>query len=256
MSVARASGANDGSERFQVGLAGYGAVPAFGTPQYSREREKNSQMALRLAATALVSVLVPVTSGCCSLARLLCGPAQTEWVRVAFDTPEATIRTFLEAIRRDNPDRVYECLAEDYKKARGLDQVVANVLWEKIRQEAPGYHLVGYATPGDPVRQKDGSVYFLFEVEGHRLRVDLVQQAFWEVAWRTPEGLRKQPGAYVMTLQPYATCEPDRDGDRSVLTIRLGFPLGDADSVPLADIESAGIGREWKVADFRELPPE
>jgi hypothetical protein len=213
-------------------------------------------MAHRLAVIALTWTAASTTAGCCSLARWFCGPDKSEWVRVAFDTPETALRTFLEAIRRDNPDRVYECLAEDYKRSKGLDQLVTNVLWQRIREEAPGYHLVGYATIGEPVRQSEGTVTYLLDAEGHRLSVELVQQAFWEVAYRTPAGLQKRPGDYVMTLQPYARCVPDGDGERSRLTIDLTFAHGATDPIPLADIEHAGIGREWKVSGFRELAPE
>ena len=83
--------------------------------------------------------------GCCTLARLFCGPDDSEWVQISFRTPRGALATFKEAVRRDNCQVVYDSLGEDLKTRMDLGLLEACVAWEKLKDEYTGLHLLGYA---------------------------------------------------------------------------------------------------------------
>jgi hypothetical protein len=196
--------------------------------------------------------------GCCSLARFFCGPDTTPWVSVAYDTPEATLATLLEAIRRDNAREVYFCLSRAYKDAHGLNSITATVAWERLRAEIPGLHLLGYLdVPERPVVEQDQGVTYEFDLDGAPLRVHLARQTFWEIRYRTAAGLPKVVGEYLdPTLNGHLRVEPagvDDEGE-PMSAVRLDQPVrfvhpGSA-QVPLELFDRLTIGREWKIADL------
>jgi hypothetical protein len=211
----------------------------------------------RLLPSLLLLPLLSLT-GCCSLARFFCGPDTTPWVSVAYDTPEATLRTFLEAIRRDNAREVYFCLSRAYKEAKHLNIVTATVAWERLRAEIPGLHMLGYEPiPEQPTIAQDQGVTYEFDLDGSPLRVHLARQTFWEVRYRTAAGLPKDPGGYLdPTLNGHLVVEPagfDDEGEPMSM-VRLDKPVRfvhpASAQVPLEQFDRLTIGREWKIADL------
>ena len=97
----------------------------------------------RSIVPALVLCSLLPTGGCCSFARFFCGPDKTPWVSVEFDAPESAVRTFLEALRRDDPDVLYLSLSDGYRQRLGIDLMAVNVAWERFREQNPGLHVAG-----------------------------------------------------------------------------------------------------------------
>jgi len=180
------------------------------------------------------------------MARLFCGPDRSEWVPIAFTTPKATMKTLLEAIRRDNPDVVFRCLGDDYKRTHGGTETVGfSVAWDRLKAETPGLHLAGYAVIPEPSVRVDGKVLYRLDVEGHPIEIELARQHFYEVgdqSWPVPDLARY---AKIRNLQP-----DQNDAERALIDLALPFSPG-RKSVSLEQIERAGIGSEWKVAALR-----
>lgn len=211
------------------------------------------------AATAVLLASLPLTS-CCTLARLFCGPDHSPWVPIAHDTPRATLATFLEAVRRDDPERAYQCLGQQFKQAHGIDGILLNALWERMRAEVPGFHLLGYATlPDAPTREVDGGVTYVVEAEGHQVTIDLVRQSYYEVRYRDATGLVRHPGKVLDgdTLNGRlavkdAGRDPIDDTPRSRIEV-AALTIDHAGTEPLRveDVDALTIGREWKIADIK-----
>lgn len=211
---------------------------------------------------ALLSVLpMLATPSCCPLARLFCGPDRTAWVPVAFDQPEKTLATLLEAIRRDRADVIYQCLGEDYKKQQGVDGLVMEAVWSQLKAQVTGIHLAGYAVIPPPSQRTESSATFDLDVEGHRLTVELVRQWRVTVVYRRDGGVRS-PGQYVASIEPFlqvTPVDPSDTGspDRSRISLKqpVVFPHQGVDKVSGDQIERLELCCDWKVARLSSLSP-
>lgn len=204
------------------------------------------------------------TPGCCSLARLFCGADHSEWVQVDYETPSATLRTFLEALRRENVARICESLGEGYKKNRGIDLVNAQLAWEQLQQQNPYLYMAGYAqVPDVPTHQQGDRATFDLDVEGYALHVVLERQAYWLVHSLRPDGSVKEHSVAVPSLSPFVQLqEPD---ENDMVRIRFANPdaaaspptyklLPGFDAPALEQIVRTEFGQEWKIAEL-SMPP-
>lgn len=191
--------------------------------------------------------------GCCALARGLCGPDTSPWVSVDFASPEAAARTFLEALRRDDPEVVYACLARDCRRELGIDGVAAQLAWPRIRAEHPYLHVAGYATVPAATRRGADAAILRLDVEGHAVELELVRQTKWEVRYRRADGSLYEPGAPVTDLQQWVALRADDAEERSTLAMQpLVFRHDGLEAVPLDAIEFAGVIREWRIRRWRD----
>lgn len=212
----------------------------------------------RILLTVTALLCLPMQS-CCSLARLFCGPDKSEWVSVRFDTPELAVRTFLEALRRDDPSVVYKCLSEPFRAELGIDQDTAVVIWPKLRDRYPGLHVAGYAEVPDAKRVGANAAVVDLEIEGQPFQVELIRQCQWQVRFRR-EGLTgpkaigefgKQAGnaADLLNVTPIMDDPPmsmvSLNGRR---VIHYGVEELSADS-----IESIVLEHTWRINGFPPL---
>ncbi|MBM3974546.1 MAG: hypothetical protein FJ301_10655 [Planctomycetes bacterium] len=208
---------------------------------------------MRPSAILLAAASTLPLGGCCALARGLCGPDTTPWVSVDFQSPEATARTFLEALRRDDPEVVYACLARDCRQELGVDGVAAQLAWPQIRTQHPYLHVAGYAAVPPATRLGPDAARLRIAVEGAEIEVDLVRQTKWEVRYRRADGALYEPGALVADLAAQIALAPANGDERSTITLQpLRFRHDGLDAVPLDAIEFAGVVREWRVRRWRE----
>ncbi|HEB53556.1 MAG TPA: hypothetical protein ENI87_09920 [bacterium] len=218
----------------------------------------------RSSALLLTALSALPLSGCCSLARLFCGPDRSPWVSIDFRTPERAVRTFLEALRRDDPEVVYRALSRGFRSANRLDGAIAKVAWDRIREHYPFLHVAGYAEVPPPRRRDPDHADVQIEVEGTPVRIELVRESYWEVRYSRPGTGPEQPfgppgrwGAPLATLAETVRVEnttTEFSPDRSRVVIApLEFQHQMIDEVPLELIESAGVYREWKIAALRQL---
>jgi len=202
-------------------------------------------MRRRLLLCALATAL-PLP-GCCSLARLFCGPDRTPWISVDFATPEAAARTLLEALRRDEPEIVYRALSHAYRDRLGLDQAAAVLAWQKIRADNPGLHVAGYAEVPAATAIDADRARILLTIEGQRVELEVVRQRKWEVRWRRSSGTLAEPGGNLAAFDARAAITENDDGRSATLRLEP-FVLPFGSEVPtLAAIEQAGLVAEWKV---------
>ena len=103
----------------------------------------------RIIFLAMATAALPM-AGCCSLARLFCGPDESPWVSVDYQTPQLAVQTFLEALRRDDPEIVYLSMSEAFRNRLGVDSSTTQMAWPKIREMNPGLHVAGYAKVPEP----------------------------------------------------------------------------------------------------------
>lgn len=208
-----------------------------------------------LAAAALFGTL-PL-GGCCSLARLFCGPDHTPWVQIDHATPTAAVQTLVEAIRRDAPDVVYDCLASTYRERLHLDSTAMAVAWRQLKDAVPGLHLAGYATVPPPVQLGPDTAEFALQVEGRLLRVRLAREAVWELRYQRADGSPGRAARPLPTLGAVAQLEsvPDPDRDLSRLTVQpMVFEHEGSTLTSLASVSAAGLQQRWKVTEI--TPPQ
>ena len=130
---------------------------------------------MRVASLSLLLLLLLPLHGCCSMARLFCGPDRTKWVPVDHASPEAAVRTLLEALRRDDPEMVYLSLSTAYQQRLHLDHATAQLAWARFTEANPGLHVAGYAKVPAAVRHGADRASMSLSIEGHELRVHLVR---------------------------------------------------------------------------------
>lgn len=208
--------------------------------------------------TALLCLLLSPLSGCCSLARLFCGPDTTPWVQIDYSTPEAAVRTLLEAIRRDQPQIVYDALSERYRKAKGIDHQVAELAWQRIREQNPGLHVAGYASVGAPTRRSADSASFLLDVEGRHLAIDVVRESFWEITWVTDKGVPRRQGATLGHWNEGLAVRPVEDPERFLSKLELApiqFEHEGEEAVPVDRIDGLRRAHRWKIANLDLVQP-
>ena len=205
-----------------------------------------------LASLSLLSLLVP-TAGCCSLARLFCGPDDSEWVSVAFDTPKKATKTLLEALRRADSDRIYLSLSDRFRKRLDVDALTTHLVLEKLREQNPGLHLAGYAEVPEPTMRGSDEAEVAIDVEGTRLELRLRRQASWQVRFRRANGTTSETGQPMRSLTGFADITTlDGDEDKSSIDLApLVFYHDGLDEVPPQAIEYVGVRREWKIDNLR-----
>lgn len=208
------------------------------------------------AATALALLCTLPLGGCCSLARLFCGPDRSPWVQIDHSTPQATVQTLVEAIRRDAPDVVYDCLAATYRERLRLDSSAMAVAWQQLKAAVPGLHLAGYAEVQAPVRADTDTAEFVLKVEGRPLRVRLAREAQWELHYRRPDGSAGRAARALQSLGAVARLEPVDDPDRDLSRLSVQPMVFEHEGTTLdtvAAIDAAGLVRRWKITDL-EVP--
>ncbi len=206
----------------------------------------------RISLTVVALLALPLQS-CCSLARLFCGPDKSEWVSVSFETPELTVRTFLEALRRDDPSVIYDCLSEPFRAANGLDQDTMKLVWPQVRDQYPGLHLAGYATVPDAVQPDRNTAIIDLEVEGYAMQIQLLRQCHWQVRYRrageTGSKAIADIGGQVANAAELLSVTPvTEDPPMSIVALngRRVVHWG-LDEVPAEDIETIGLKHTWQV---------
>jgi hypothetical protein len=211
--------------------------------------------AMRTAATTLAMLAALPLAGCCTMARFFCGPDRTPWVSVDYSTPEATVRTLLEALRREVPEIVYECLADAYAQQLGVDQMTVQLAWPRIVEQNPGLHVAGYAEV--PMAQRTGPDTATVElaIEGRPVTIELVRQARWQARF---EALVESPDApprwlaieRAKALPSWAAALQLAPADemRSTLAVPPTEVRHDGiDELTAAQVTAFGLQRLWKV---------
>ena len=210
----------------------------------------------RLTLTLAVICSLPLQS-CCSLTRLFCGPDRSTWVSVDFRSPELTVQTFLEALRRDNATVAYECLSEGFRQRLEIDESMTRLIWPKIREQNPGLHLAGYADMQAPIFDAKSLDQATVDIraEGTDIQIHLVRQCHWEVRYRRPgddlpaEMRNAVIGRPVVSLGTLLEVKPTGDqSEISDVTIApLRVPHFNIDEIPLANVSFAGVERTWRI---------
>jgi len=220
--------------------------------------------AMRRLAAALFLAALPL-QGCCSVARAWCGPDETPWISVEFGTPQLATRTLLEALRRDDPQVVYDALADDLREQLGLDGLSVELAWPKIRAQYPYLHVAGYADVPTATTGPDGSTArVVVALEGRRLELQLVRQTYWELRYRrpgadlSPEQRDARVGRRVTGPEEVVAIELDVDAedDRSRVALQpQEVAHFGVDEIPPANIESISLFHAWKVRKLTLLDP-
>lgn len=193
-----------------------------------------------------LAMVLPL-SGCCSLARLFCGPDRSPWISVDYSTPELAVRTLLEAIRRDEPEIVYQSLSSDYRQRLQVDQITMLLAWPRLRDANPGLHVAGYATVPPARLLGPDRAEVLLAIEGTPFEVQLRRERRQEMRWTRRNGTPAEPSRSVTTFVGGVSLEPDDEHDRTLVTLApLALPGSIAD-LPPDEIEFVGLEAKWKV---------
>ncbi|MDP6929948.1 MAG: hypothetical protein QF412_09635 [Planctomycetota bacterium] len=201
---------------------------------------------LALAAT------LPLLSagGCCTFTRLWCGPDDSRWISRSFRTPKKALSTFLEAIRRDQPKVIYDCLGEDFKRRQNLPGPMHAALgWQKIKEQTPAIHLLGTAAikPHDPETPDRRS--FTLSVSGHLIKIELLRQAFVELRYEEGPGMVVPEGVYVSSLAHHLRTQQASTDFVIQPPPKLGIPA----DLRVDQIHEITAGHDWKIHVIEEL---
>lgn len=200
----------------------------------------------------LLTALLAPCSGCCSLASLFCGPDRSRWVEPDFRTPEASIATFREALRREHGTFLFESLAEEWKRRHGIAGAIEfEVLMRKLKEQVPHLHMLGEAEVEPFVVIDPDRLRTCLVRSGYRVRVELVRQRYYEVRYRLGD-LSETPGSYVTSFGPLMAVDRDDVGAATVRLRLTGVPL--PEGVEVEQVEAAGIGTQWKVSVIEPEP--
>jgi hypothetical protein len=194
-----------------------------------------------LALAALLAVL----PGCCSLARLFCGPDRSAWISESFLTADEAMRTVLEAIRRDDTRVLFTALGDDCKKRLGIaDEMAMDVAWKLLQDKVTGIHLLGYGEIKRREPVAPDRVRFAVEAEGHQVQFVLRAVPCWAVYLADGDG-RKEHSEYLTSLSE-ALSGPE--GEQGTLTVRIAHRRFKA--VLPEQIREVRVGYEWKVDEM------
>jgi hypothetical protein len=184
------------------------------------------------------------------MTALFCGPRKEPWPTVSYRTSDEALRTFQEAIAREDKDIIYKSLSEDLKRRWQIGRLEVEYAYEKIKEQVPGIHTVGLAKIVATPLQKPTVVEHELEVAFHRFRVKLKRHNYWNVLVAGEEGPIPH-GDYVRTLSP--TILQIRGGaDTSAVQIRIQEV--EIPHLRLDDVIEITVGREWKVDAFGPVP--
>ena len=189
-------------------------------------------------------------NGCCAISEYFCGPDQSRWVSVSYRTHEEALATLMEAMRRDDPDVIYQSLSQEFVQAYGLDSLSFEKAWEVIRERVPGVHLLGNATVEGPERLGSDRARYVLSRAGYEVEVVLVRKSFWEIEW-TSDGDAMAEGDYVRGLRRHVRVRRSEPGVPYRVTIE--FDPEDLYDFDPSRLERAGVGREWKVLTLQVL---
>jgi hypothetical protein len=238
---------------------------------------KNSEMnRLRLPRPLALLALLPLLlgcGGCCSLARLFCGPDTSDWEQIAYDTPPQTVATLLAALRRDNIEQVRRCLTERYQDELGITSLSAQLVHNQLHRDLPYLYMVGYApVPQQPTSSSDRGCSFEIEANGKQVRLDLVRQSYTRILYEEPpppgETAREETAQERMARQSILVeagevLPHDSWNGRAVVLHAADGPFGDRRStvdlepilfehgaiskLSLEQLHLVALGREWKI---------
>ncbi|MFY9344053.1 MAG: hypothetical protein WAT39_16305 [Planctomycetota bacterium] len=200
-----------------------------------------------------IACLLPA-AGCCSLARLFCGPDRSPWISVDYRTPEATVRTLLEALRRDQPEVLYECLSDAYRRKLEIDEITFQLVYPKLREQNPGLHVAGYAEVPAAERLGPDRALVRLQIEGQPFEVTLRRERRQGLRWTRANGTPAEPSRALPTFTGAATIAVDPDADTTQVTL-APFVLPGAPAEPPApdELEFAGLETKWRVDLLRQL---
>ncbi len=197
---------------------------------------------------ALLAVIVALPApGCCTLARLFCGPDDSEWVQIDRKTPRAGLKTFMEAVRRDDCRVIYDSLGEELKRRQEIALMEACAAWERLKEEQSGLHLLGTAAVTE-LYSSTGRAAYQLEVAGYRFRVDLVRQIKWAVF--TDLEHAPEISDWEATMSERMTW-PVEDGENLVLI--LPDPVERVPLLTPENIMGIFMGPQWKVDRFEPI---
>lgn len=219
------------------------------------------------ACSLPTAFLLATLTGCCPMARFFCGPDRTPWVSIDHSTPEATVRTMLEALRRDEPEVLYRCLAEDYTQSLGIDGLTMQLAWPKIVAANPGLHVAGYAEVPEARRLSPEAAEITLAIEGRPVSVKLQRLSRWRVRYERPSLPPLEPGGEPRLRAP-AEISRALDGTHETLVVQQGADEVEqstlqvaatrishfgVDTLTPAQVEFFGVERVWKIRDIRVL---
>lgn len=220
---------------------------------------------------ALLPVVLAPLGGCCSLAGLVCGPDRSDWVQKDYRSPEAALRTVMEALRRDDRRALFEGMSENLKVQLGVPgSFEVDLAIEKMRERVPGLHLLGTADVGEPTEVRLDpetpplEVSYPLSIAGKTFVLAFVRQPFWEVSWVDAEGRRQRKGAFLSPRSRLSDVFWPRVTEEGaagwVARPRAQVPeqlLGlDGGPPSVEGLEAFEVGQEWKLDDLREAVEE
>ena len=205
----------------------------------------------RQAAAALAMALSLPLGGCCSLARLLCGPDRSPWVSESYRTPEEAVATLCETARRDDPVTAFRALSPRYRSELGATgSFEFGVIWERLKRQVPGLHMLGYAVIESSLTLPDGRRRFLLETSGHRVELIVAQVASWTVIHGASGDPPQEEGRYLSG--PDRLWERIDLGPGGELVVRIPWEPTTMGPVQPDQIRQVTLGLEWKVDQVRD----
>lgn len=208
---------------------------------------------MRLPFLSILVTSLASLQGCCSLSRLFCGPDRSVWVPQQFDTPRHTAQTLFEALRREDPEVLFLCLAPAYRHRLGIgDSMVARLAFDRFLEQNPYLHVAGYTEVPEPTLLDPDRATVAVDVVGEPIEIDFVRLAGWELRYRRPDGMLDEVSQFLPSFAGRAQVETMGQQERSqVMVAPFEFDHENVPRVPIEAIERVALVRTWLVTDVR-----
>lgn len=200
------------------------------------------------AIGTLAPALLLLCTSCCNLATYFCGPDRTDWAPISYRTHPEALQTFQEAVRRDNVRVICESLAPELKARWRLPGCFeAAVAWQRVKEQAPGAHMLGRADITGPEQLSGTRVRYRLEVGSVAVNVELVRLAYAGVHY-DHDGEQEPRERYLESNSINDLVRVSRQGLDSTVQLHIN----EVELPDNANITRVIAAYEWKVADLRQ----
>ena len=200
---------------------------------------RKGKLGRRSPVTAFPTLLLSSLTLAC-----LCPPSNEALLQVGYRTPEQTFRTFQTALRSDQPDLEFRCLAVSFTTREGISSTVWREAREKLLREQPFIKFVAKAEIREVRFEGEEACEILAEIDtwiaDRSFVVRLVREEFYEVS--DSEGVFAGEERRLIDLKI-------ESGDRRSRFLAIPMPEG----LEYDDVTLARVGREWKIDGFQLL---
>ena len=197
---------------------------------------------------ALLAILG--TPGCCGFCAWMCGPDRSQWVQYDLRTPESTVASLLESVRRGDADRIYDLCTPELRSRMGVvSRVEMRIVWDRLEDEVPGLSALADGTVSPFEADGDGRLRVTISAYGETIPLVLKRMP-WR--WRVAATVTSASGNPIAEREDGLVRPPELSYDPEAGATRIQLPpVGTEIPLDAGDqLESVRFEREWRLDEL------